>query len=153
MERRRITIGVAESVTCGRLQAKIGKSDDLAELFKGGITAYSIDQKVQHLGVDAYHASRTDCVSPRVADEMAMGACCLFGVEIGLGTTGFAECSAKRKAPFGFWSLCRNDGACLKILARGRVKANSSISRSAMQELIAERAFRGLLRYLDKAIA
>jgi nicotinamide-nucleotide amidase len=145
----RLTIGVAESVTCGHLQALIGNHRRLAEIFKGGITAYSIEQKVKHLGVDAAHASRTDCVSARVADEMATGVCCLFGVEVGLATTGYAEPPRKGKAPFAYWSLCRNDGASLKIVKRGKVTGSKNVSRKAMQSQIAEIAFRALTAYVE----
>jgi nicotinamide-nucleotide amidase len=145
----RLTIAVAESVTCGRLQAKIGERPNLSELFRGGVTAYSIDQKVKLLGIDAKHASRTNCVSPRVTDEMAMGVCSLFGVEIGIATTGCADSPARGKAPFGFWSLCRNDGSCLKIVARGKLTGTQKDSRRIMQKKIADHAFQALIRYLN----
>jgi nicotinamide-nucleotide amidase len=149
MPEYRLTIAVAESVTCGHLQAKIGAHPSVAEIFKGGITAYSIDHKVRHLGVDATHASKTNCVSTRVADEMARGACALFGVEIGVATTGYADPPGKGKAPFAFWSLCHNDGTCLKIVKRGKVIGPKKISRADMQSKIAEAAFRALLGYLE----
>jgi len=149
-EKHRTTIGVAESVTCGRLQAKVGEHPDMSEIFKGGITAYSIDQKVKQLGVDAAHASQTKCVSARVADEMARGVCCLFGVELGIATTGYAEPPARGALPFAFWSLCHNDGTCLKIVRRGKVIAQRGMSRSAVQKLIAEKAFEALQGYLAR---
>jgi nicotinamide-nucleotide amidase len=121
----------------------------MAEIFKGGITAYSIEHKVKHLGVDAAHASRTACVSARVADEMAMGVCSLFGVEVGLATTGYAEPPRKGQAPYAYWSLCRNDGACFKIVKRGKVIGPRKISRAAMQSRIAEAAFRALAGYVE----
>jgi nicotinamide-nucleotide amidase len=145
----RLTIGVAESVTCGQLQARIGAQPELSELLKGGITAYSIDQKVKLLGVDAGHASKCNCVSARVADEMASGVCCLFGVEVGVATTGYAESPDKKKAPSAFWSVCSNDGSCLKIVKRGRVVGTRRMSRTAMQARIADKAFDALTRFLQ----
>jgi nicotinamide-nucleotide amidase len=149
-ERHRLTIGVAESVTCGRLQARIGGKAELSELLKGGITAYSIDQKVKLLGVDADHASKCNCVSAKVADQMAAGVCCLFGVEVGIATTGYAESPDKKKAPFAFWSLCSNDGSCLKIVKRGRVLGTQRMSRAAMQGRIAEKAFDALTTFIRR---
>ena len=48
----RLTLAVAESLTCGRLQARIGAISGASEFFLGGMTAYSLEQKVRHLGVD-----------------------------------------------------------------------------------------------------
>ena len=59
----RLTLAVAESVTCGRLQARIGAISGASEFFLGGITAYTIAQKVRHLGVDRAQAEAVDAVS------------------------------------------------------------------------------------------
>jgi len=82
---------VAESLTCGRVQARIGQISGASEFFLGGITTYSLDQKVRHLGVDRAGASAVNSVSAAVAEQMARGVCALFGSELGLATTGYAE--------------------------------------------------------------
>ena len=69
----RLTLAVAESVTCGRLQARIGAISGASEFFLGGLTAYTIPQKVRHLGVDRALAEQTNAVSPEVAEQMARG--------------------------------------------------------------------------------
>ena len=48
----RLTLAVAESLTCGHLQAAIGAISGASEFFRGGLTAYTLAQKVRHLGVD-----------------------------------------------------------------------------------------------------
>ena len=53
-----LTLAVAESLTSGHLQAAIGARSGASDFFLGGITAYSIDQKVTHLGVDRDEAER-----------------------------------------------------------------------------------------------
>ena len=73
------TLAVAESLTSGRLQAAIGERSGASDYFLGGLTAYTIDQKVTHLGVDRDEADRTNAVSEKVADEMVLGVCRLFG--------------------------------------------------------------------------
>jgi nicotinamide-nucleotide amidase len=54
----RLTLAVAESLTCGQVQAKIGTVAGASRYFLGGITAYSLAQKVRHLGVNRAHAQR-----------------------------------------------------------------------------------------------
>ena len=58
----RLTLAVAESVTCGRVQARIGAISGASEFFLGGITAYSLEQKVRHLGVDRAAAVAVNAV-------------------------------------------------------------------------------------------
>ena len=95
LQKPRLTLAVAESLTCGHVQARVGAISGASEFFLGGITAYTLDQKVAHLGVNRAAAKRVDCVSAAVAREMARGACQLFGSDLGLATTGYAEPSAK----------------------------------------------------------
>ena len=87
----RRTLAVAESLTCGRVQARIGAISGASEFFLGGITAYTLDQKVKHLGVDRAVAAPVNSVAAAVAEQMARGVCALFGSELGLATTGYAE--------------------------------------------------------------
>lgn len=73
------------------MQALIASVPGISAVFAGGICAYSIDQKEHHLGVDRAIAAPVNCVSPEVALQMASGACDLFDVTLGIGTTGYAE--------------------------------------------------------------
>lgn len=75
----RLWLAVAESLTCGRLQARIGAISGASDFFMGGLTAYSLDQKVRHLGVDRAEAEAANSVSARIAEQMARGACVLLG--------------------------------------------------------------------------
>lgn len=84
------TIAAAESLTCGEVQANLGSVPGSSNYFVGGMTAYNIEQKVEHLGVDAQHAVRVNCVSDQVAREMATGIRLMMGAEIGISTTGYA---------------------------------------------------------------
>ena len=72
------TIAVAESVTAGHLQACLSLADKALEFFQGGITAYNIGQKTKHLGVNPIHALATNCVSEKIAGEMAKKRCYCF---------------------------------------------------------------------------
>jgi nicotinamide-nucleotide amidase len=150
----RLTLAVAESVTCGHLQARVGGISGASEFFPGGITAYTLDEKVRHLGVDRAPAAAVDCVSAQVAAQLALGAAALFGADLGLATTGYAEPDPGRgvREPMAFWALAWRgaDQAWItrtgKIICPGaaRVAAQTLIADSTLAELLAHlRATRG----------
>ena len=88
---RNETVSVAESLTSGMLQANFAKVSGISKCFEGGITAYSLNTKVLMLDVDRQHASQVNCVSERVAKEMAIGIAKHFSTELSISTTGYAE--------------------------------------------------------------
>jgi nicotinamide-nucleotide amidase len=145
----RWTLAAAESLTCGRVQARIGAVSGASNFFLGGLTAYSLEQKVRHLGVDREHAESVDCVSQRVAEEMARGASALFGSDLAVGTTGYAEAEAERgiRAPLAWWALWhdRRDGRA--TVRSGFIEAPGT-ERTKMQQLVADAVVGELVRYL-----
>ena len=144
----RRTLAVAESLTCGRLQAAIGAISGASGFFLGGITAYTIEQKVRHLGVDRAHAESCDAVSPRVAAEMALGALRLFGSDVALATTGYAEPCPDRGVPhpLAYWAIAYS-GA---ILREGRLE-RAGLGRIAMQEAVVAEVIAALAETLRAA--
>ena len=96
------TIAVAESLTSGWVQTIIGSVPGASKVFSGGMTAYTLNQKVAHLGVNRSHAETVDAVSERVAEEMAQGVRALFRSSIGLSTTGYAEPSLDQGVDYPF---------------------------------------------------
>jgi nicotinamide-nucleotide amidase len=87
---RHETIAVAESVTSGHLQAAMSMADHAAKFYQGGITTYNLGQKTRHLHVEPIHADSCNCVSERVAAEMALHVCEMFGSDWGIGIVGYA---------------------------------------------------------------
>ena len=69
----KLTLAVAESLTAGNVQAQIAGVSGASGYFLGGVTAYSIEEKVRLLGVNRAGAKKVNCVSARVAEEMARG--------------------------------------------------------------------------------
>jgi nicotinamide-nucleotide amidase len=104
LTRSGLTIAAAESLTTGLVQTRLGSCSGSSSYYKGGITAYSIHQKVEHLGVDGKHAAAVNCVSERVARQMARGVCKMFDSDIGIATTGYAEPDPTRdiEIPFAY---------------------------------------------------
>jgi nicotinamide-nucleotide amidase len=85
LREKKLTLGVAESVTgglvAGRLTAVVGASD----VFRGGIVSYASDVKFDVLGV-----TPGPVVSEAAAKEMAVGVRKALGSDIGLALTGVA---------------------------------------------------------------
>ena len=144
-----LTLAVAESMTCGQLQARIGSVSGASKYFLGGMTAYSLEQKVKHLSVSRAAARRVNCVSQRVAVEMAQGVAVLFGADLTVATTGYAEAdpAAGVKVPMAWWSLCH-------LQSRGRVAVISGMvempraNRAEAQARVTSEVLGALVAYL-----
>ena len=137
-------LAIAESLTGGRLQAAITSVSGASTFFAGGITAYHIDQKVSLLGVDRNHASQVNCVSERVACELATGACDLFGCKIACATTGYAEPCPDEGIEKPFAWIAFGVAGTLSSL---RVEATAT-QRTSVQEEICHYALEQLLKFL-----
>ena len=147
----RLTLGVAESLTCGWIQTRIGMIPGASDFFLGGLTAYALNQKVRHLGVDQTIAEPVNSVSPIVAEQMALGACTFFRSDLGLATTGYAEpCSAQGvKEPFAYWALAQVRLNKPGVLQSGRVDC-AGASRVQAQQQVADTVLQELVKYLTK---
>jgi nicotinamide-nucleotide amidase len=145
----KLTLAVAESMTAGRLQARVGAISGASNFFLGGITGYNLDQKVKHLGVDRAAAAAVDCVSAGVAEQMARGVCALFGAELGIGTTGYAEASADPVVadPFAWWAIAWRQSDGSSKMRSGRIDC-PGLSRVAAQERVADAALKALVEWL-----
>lgn len=148
LRRPRLTLAVAESLTAGQVQARIASVSGSSGYFLGGLTAYSLDQKVKLLGVNRAHAKAADCVSQRVAVEMAAGVCQLFGADLGLATTGYAEPAPAQKVrtPHAWWALCHRQGGAAVVLS-GLIEVPGA-DRVTVQEHVAEGVLIELEKYL-----
>jgi nicotinamide-nucleotide amidase len=145
------TLAVAESLTSGHLQVAIGARSGASDFFLGGLTAYTIDQKVTHLGVDREEADRTNAVSEKVADQMALGVCRLFGSNFGAATTGYAEASPETgiDSPLAFWALAHLEENGLVLARRGIIEM-PGLDRVMVQRTVSEKVLSALLEYLSE---
>jgi nicotinamide-nucleotide amidase len=140
-------LAVAESMTGGRVQARIVEVSGASEFFLGGVTTYSIEQKVKLLGVDRGHALAVNGVSGRVAGEMASGACRLFGADFAVATTGYAEPALALgvSVPFGWVAVARISGGepnvvyCERVECPGatRIEVQTRVADAALAALVA----------------
>jgi nicotinamide-nucleotide amidase len=148
----------AESMTIGRIQVIIGGTPGASEFFVGGITAYTLEQKVRQLGVDHDEAAATDCVSPLVCQQMARGACRLFQTDLAIATTGYAEATSELgiSRPFAFVSIYQARAADQEVFAT-RVECDEadpwldrSVLRQRCQQFVAETAVESLYEFLRR---
>lgn len=149
MRRPRLTLAVAESLTAGHVQARISSVSGASGYFLGGLTAYTLEQKVRRLGVNRAHARAVNCVSQRVAVEMASGAADFFGADLALATTGYAEPdrAAGVRVPHAWWALChRRRGGEVAVIS-GQVEVPGA-GRVIVQERVADEVMRALAAYL-----
>ncbi|MEI6463397.1 MAG: nicotinamide-nucleotide amidohydrolase family protein [Verrucomicrobiota bacterium] len=145
----RLTLAAAESLTCGRVQARVGATSGASNFFRGGLTAYSLDQKVKHLGVDRAAARRVNCVSAAVAEQMARGVCTLFDSDLGVATTGYAEPAPDDGVadPFAWWAVAhRRRGGFVKVWS-GRAECPGA-TRTDAQAFVADAVLVELVAYL-----
>ena len=147
LRRPALTLAVAESLTAGHLQAQVASVSGASDYFLGGVTAYSLDKKVKLLGVNRAHAKSVDCVSQRVAVEMAFGVTQLFGSDLGVATTGYAEPSRAKgiKSPLAWWAICQRlpngklalESGTVETPGANRTEAQARIATDVLGLLIA----------------
>jgi nicotinamide-nucleotide amidase len=145
----RLTLAVAESLTCGRVQARVGEVSGASEFFRGGVTAYSLDEKVNLLGVNRAAARKVNCVSAAVAEEMARGACVMFGSDLAVATTGYAEPAPAMGVaePFAWWAIAHRRRGRFVAVRSGRVECPGAM-RTGAQQFVADAALAELVAYL-----
>ena len=85
-----LTLGVVESATGGLLSHLITNVPGSSDYFKGSVTAYANETKINVIGVKATTLEKYGSVSSQVAEEMAAGGRKVLGVDICLADTGIA---------------------------------------------------------------
>lgn len=84
------TITAAESLTAGLFQSTLGNVSGVSEVFKGGFVTYSLETKVEFLGIPFELLKETGTVSERCAIEMADKARKLADTDFAVSFTGVA---------------------------------------------------------------
>ncbi|MGE8536913.1 MULTISPECIES: CinA family protein [unclassified Chryseobacterium] len=92
------TISVAESVTSGCLQLAFSQMPNASMFYKGGMTTYSLPEKVRILKVNRQEAEECDCVSENVAETMALNVARLYESDWSIATTGY--CTPNRSSGY-----------------------------------------------------
>ncbi len=93
---RGVSLGVAESLTCGALASRLGAAPQAAEWFMGGVVAYDESVKFEVLGV-----TPGPVVTEQCASQMAVGAAELLDADIAIGITGVGGPEPSEGRPAG----------------------------------------------------
>jgi len=121
--KKKQTIAVAESVTSGLLQFAFSNVRDASCFYQGGLTAFNIGQKCKHLQVDPVHASAVNCVSQKVAEEMAAQISVLFRSDWGVAVTGYASAEPlSENKVFAYYAITFKN----KIKSKGKLVPKKS---------------------------
>jgi len=97
-----LSLSAVESCTGGLISKMITEVPGSSAYFKGGLTAYSNEIKLNVLGVKKKTLSFFGAVSPQCAFEMAKQAKKIFKTDFAVSTTGIAGPSgATAKKPIG----------------------------------------------------
>lgn len=84
------TLSVAESLTGGLLSARLTSFPGASNFFKGSVTAYDTNVKINTLGVNKKTIKNHSVVSKEVADEMASNIKNILNSDYSISTTGNA---------------------------------------------------------------
>ncbi|MFS4432198.1 CinA family protein [Chryseobacterium sp. S90] len=84
------TVATAESVTSGFLQFSFSQMKEASRFFKGGMTAYTLNEKVGLLSVNKDEVRQYNCVSRQIAKTMALEVASLYNTDWAIGVTGYA---------------------------------------------------------------
>ncbi len=88
LEAQNATLGVAESLTGGVLNAFLTDVPGASQVLRGGVIAYSAELKEKLLGVPAEMIATKGVVSEEIACAMAEGIRKITGATYGIATTG-----------------------------------------------------------------
>jgi len=90
LRQKGLTLGAVESATGGLISHLITNVPGSSDYFKGSVTAYANEIKVEAIGVKAETLKKYGSVSPQVAEEMAAGGRKVLSVDICVADTGIA---------------------------------------------------------------
>jgi len=106
LRQRGLTLGVVESATGGLISHLITNVPGSSDYYKGSITAYCNEAKIEIVGVEADTINRYGAVSHQVVEEMAHGGRSALACDICLANTGIAgPTGATETKPVGLFYI------------------------------------------------
>ncbi len=90
LRQKGLTLGVVESATGGLISHLLTNVPGSSDYYKGSVTAYSNEIKIEVVGVKEETINKYGAVSHQVAEEMAQGGKKILGADICLADTGIA---------------------------------------------------------------
>lgn len=146
---RQERLAVAESVTAGMLQFACAQMENATDVFAGGITAYTIEEKTRLLHVDVNEAEQCDCVSPGITEQMAARITTLFQTGWGIATTGYATIVPESKGKlYAFFSIAYQG----QVLITEKVELDPQTAAEEAQFTYTTKALQAFCLTLEKSL-
>ena len=106
LRQKGLTLGLIESATGGLISHLITNVPGSSDYYKGSVTAYSNQAKINLVGVREETIKKYGSVSSQVAEEMAQGGRRVLGADICLADTGIAgPGDATKEKPVGLFYI------------------------------------------------
>jgi nicotinamide-nucleotide amidase len=139
-----VSISFAESCTGGMIGAALTDIPGSSRVFKGAVTAYSNEAKINILGVSSDVIEKYGAVSRETAEAMAVACRKLFGTDYSVAVTGVAGPGDSELKPAGLVYLClvSSEGTIMR-------KLDISKDRSRVRKLTVLNAFDMIRRELE----
>lgn len=130
--KEKLTLAVAESVTCGWFQASFAAIECTSKFFQGGITVYNLGQKVRHLNIEPIEAENNNCVSTQVSEQMALQVAQFFLADVSISITGYASPLPEKDVHelYAFFSVSKNG----KILATKKIHSQKTTPQDVQRD-------------------
>jgi nicotinamide-nucleotide amidase len=108
LKRRGITLGLAESITCGMVAHKLATCKGVADVLKGSIVCYSPEVKMDLLKVNKKTIDKYTCESMEVTEELTSNLSKLIKCDVSAALTGLASegGSETKNKPVGTVFFC-----------------------------------------------
>lgn len=140
-------VATGESLTAGLISGALASQSGSSAYLRGGVAAYTLDAKVNLLGVDRELAASCNCVSNEVAIQMVLGVQKAFGVECAIAVTGYAE-PFQSVRPHAFYAiLCK--GAMATGIVNGGLMGRNAMRKKVVEVTLCELA--AMLKAYDEA--
>lgn len=131
------TIGIAESLTSGRISTRLGAGPEASRWFRGAVVAYDKEVKFEVLGV-----TEGPVVTDSCARQMAVGVRRLLGADVGLGVSGVGGPGSEEGRPPGTVHLAiasRRGVRSLEVHVPGPPReVLATVTSLALEELVRE---------------
>jgi PncC family amidohydrolase len=115
-----LTVSLAESMTGGKVAARLVEIPDASTYFNGGVVCYSDLSKVELLGVKEETLELFGAVSAQTALEMARGVKKLFHSDIALSVTGYAGPKGEDVGLVYIGIIFKQHEDCKKVAIKGK---------------------------------
>ena len=138
LEKYNLKLAVAESLTGGKLSAKICNESGISKYYLGSVTSYTCDVKNKVLGVDKELLDNYGPYNYETVQQMCDGVMKLMGADITVATSGVAGPGPDGDTPAGTYYIAvrfnREDGNWFyrsgeyhsKLKTRGGIRAEAA---------------------------